>query len=348
MLIALLLIVVILLLVAVTLLMRGKQRFSPMEFYARGKELGFTVNESNLIRRISALAGIADPTNVYWSIRDLDACIAAFSRKFKNEGIDRDRESLKFMDKLYEFRKKLEFEQPKYRVGMGTTRAIKVNQRIRVLIEGIGVFSSTVIDTNERYLVISYPVGGRLPPNFQWKGMRVSVYLWRQDDAGYVFDTYVLEDLRIRNIPVLQLGHSESLLRTQKRKSLRLKAATGAYLYLLKRLEGAYEKPERVPGLKCIVQDLSEDGAAVIIGGRAKVGLLVKLQLFMGDDQIVLSGTVRSAEYYIEKNQATLHIEAVRPSPRMRNIIRSHVYNVSGASSAVGNGPELDDSVFSG
>ena len=86
MLIALLLIVVLLLLVAVTLLMRGKQRFSPMEFYARGRELGFTVNESNLIHRISSLAGIVDPTNVYWSIRDLDACIAAFGRKYKNEG----------------------------------------------------------------------------------------------------------------------------------------------------------------------------------------------------------------------------------------------------------------------
>ena len=347
MLTALLLIVVLLLLVALTLLMRGRQRSSPMEYYARGREIGFTLSESKLIRRISALAGVADPTNVYWSIRDLDTCITAFSRKFKNEGTERDRETLKFMDKLYEFRKKLEFEQPKYRTGITSTRSIKVNQRVRVLIAGVGVYSSTVIDTNDRYLVISYPVGGRLPPNFQWKGTRVSVYFWRQDDAGYVFDTYILEDLRIRNIPVLQLGHSESLLRTQKRKSLRIRAATGAFLYLLKRLEGAYEKPERVPGLKCIVQNLSEDGAAVIIGGRAKVGLLVKLQLFMGDDQIVLSGTVRSAEYSIEKNQSVLHIEAVKPSPRMRNIIRSHVYNVVAAASAGMGGAELDDSVFS-
>ena len=119
MLIALLLVIVLLLLVAVTLLMRGRQSFSPMEFYARGKEIGFTVNESNVIHRISTLAGISDPTNVYWSIRELDACIAAFSRKYKNEGTERDRENLKFMDKLYEFRKRLEFEQPKYRAEIG-------------------------------------------------------------------------------------------------------------------------------------------------------------------------------------------------------------------------------------
>jgi hypothetical protein len=101
-----------------------------------------------------------------------------------------------------------------------------------------------------------------------------------------------------------------------------------SYLYLLKRLEGAYEKPERVPGLKCVVQDLSEDGFAVLIGGKAKVGMLVKVQFYIDDDLIVVSGTVRAAEYDGEKKQALLHVESVLPSARMKNIILAHVYNV--------------------
>jgi len=117
-----------------------------------------------------------------------------------------------------------------------------------------------------------------------------------------------------------------------------------AYLYLLKRLEGAYEKPERVPGLKCVVQDLSEDGLSVLIGGKARVGLLVKAQFYVGDDQIVVSGTVRATEYDAEKKQSLLHVEAMLPSPRMRNMIRSHVYNVGPGESA---GPELDGRAFS-
>lgn len=341
-------IVVLLLLVTLTLLLRGKQRFSPLEFYNRGRELGFTMSESSLIRRTAALAGLEDPSNVFWAIRDLDICIAAFMRKFKNEGKERDRGTLLFMDKLYEFRKKLEFDQPKYRMGVRSSRFIAVNQRLRVLVQDMGVYSATVIDVTDRYLVISYPVGGRIPPGFQWKGVRVSIYFWRQEDAGYVFDTYVLEDLRIRNVPVLQIGHSEALLRTQRRKSLRIKPASGAYLYLLKRLEGAYEKPERVPGLKCIVQDLSEDGAAVIIGGKAKPGMMVKLQLYLDDDQIVISGTVKGADYNAEKHHSILHIEAVKPSPKMRNIIRSHVYNLGRTMPGPRNAAELDDTVFSG
>lgn len=344
----LLIVVILLLLIAVTLLMRGDHRYSPLEFYARGREVGFSLSESRLIKDTANLANLEDPTAVFWSIRDLDACIRAFTRRFKVEGRDRERSSIQFMGKLYEFRKKLEFDQPKYHLGIPSSRAIRSNQRIRILIPGLGVFASTVIDTNERYLVVSYPVGGKVPPGFQWKGMRVSVYFWRQEDAGYVFDTYVLEDLRIRNIPVLQIGHSESLLRTQKRKSLRLHSRVPAYLYLLKRLEGAYEKPERVPGMKCVVQDLSEDGAAVLIGGKAKVGLMVKVQCYLGDDQIVMSGTVRNAEYNSGKNQSILHVESVAPSPRMSNLIRSHVYHVrADGTPEAGEAPALDGRPFS-
>ncbi|HUW71129.1 MAG TPA: flagellar brake protein [bacterium] len=346
----LLVVVVILLFVTGTLLLRGERRFSPLEYYARGKEVGFTMAETKAIMNMSRLAGVRDPTSALWSIRELDVCIRAFGKKNRAEGKDRDRATLQFMEKLYDFRKRLEFEQPKYKAGITNSRLIRTNQRIRILIEGIGVYSSTVIDSNDRYLVVSYPVGARVPPGFQWKGSRVSVYFWRQEDAGYVFDTYVLEDLRIRDIPVLQLGHSESLLRTQKRKSLRVRSRMPAYLYLLRRLEGAYEKPERVPGLKCVIQDLSEDGVSVLIGGRAKVGLLVKAQFYVGDDQIVMSGTVRAAEYDVSKNQSLMHVEAVQPSPRMRNLIRSHVYNVGPEASAVPavpTGDALDGRPFS-
>ncbi len=342
----LLIVVVLLLLVTVTLLLRGDKRFSPLEYYARGKEVGFSFTEATQIRDMARLAGVRDPTSALWSIRELDICIKAFGRKFKNEGRDRDRAVLALMEKLYAFRKKLEFEQPKYRAGITSSRFIRSNQRIRILVDSVGIYSSTVIDSNERYLVVSYPVGAKIPQGFQWRGARISVYFWRQEDAGYVFDTYVLEDLRIRDIPVLQLGHSESLLRTQKRKSLRVRSKVPSYLYLLKRLEGAYEKPERVPGLKCVVQDLSEDGFSVLIGGKAKVGLLVKVQFYIDDDLIVVSGTVKAAEYDVEKKQALLHVEAVVPSPRMRNIILAHVYNVGpGTSEGSGNPPaELDGS----
>jgi len=347
--------VVVLIVVAGAVLLRGENRSSPLGFYTKARDAGFSFAETRSIAETAKSVGLKDTSTALWSARDLDTCIRAFARRFKTEGRERDREVVRFMEKLYDLRKKLEFDQPKYKMGIGSSRSIRVNQRVRILVGGMGVFQATVIDNDERYLVVSYPVGARVPAGFQWKGQRVSVYFWRQDDAGYVFDTYVLEDLRIRNIPVIQIGHSESLLRTQKRKSLRLRSRVPAYLYLLKRLEGAYEKPERVPGMKCVLQDLSEDGVAVLIGGKAKVGLLVKVQFYLGEDQVVISGTVRGAEFDSATNRSTLHVECVLPSARTRNIISGTVYGAAAGIPPGGVPPseprksvELDGKAFSG
>lgn len=348
MVIAVLLFVILILVLALLLILQGDRKLSGFAFYSRGRELGFTFNETRIIRETATIVGIEDSLSVFLSTRDLDLCIKAITKRFKLEGSDKNRNNMALMEKLFELRKKLEFDLPKNRSGIFSSRSIRANQKIKILIPSIGAFPSTVIENNERYLVVTTPTGFRLPPGFIWRGAHVSIYFWRQEDAGYVFDSYVLEEVRIRNIPVLQLGHSESLFRTQKRKSVRMRSRMPSYLYILKHLEGAYEKPEKVPGMKCVVQDLSEDGAAVLIGGKATSGMFVKLQFWIDDDQIVLSGTVKGSEYNSEKNQSILHIEALTPSTKMRNTIRSHVYNLKTDEDGAAEAGRLDGNAFSG
>jgi c-di-GMP-binding flagellar brake protein YcgR len=326
--VVLLFLVLALLVVVFVLAMRGAKRYSWLEYYLKTREAGLSRAEARRLKEAAALAGLADPTNILWSPRDLDRAIAVLAARLRKEGSDRSREGILLMDRAYSLRKGIEFEQPRFKYGIRSSRHIAQGQRLRVLVHGVGVFGSTVIDNQGRYIVVSYPSGGRLPKNWVWKGKKVSIYFWRKEDAGYVFDSYVIDDLRIRNVPVLQISHSEALLRTQKRRSIRARSRLPAYLYLLKRIEGAYEKPERAPGLRALVQDLSEDGAAVAIGGKAVLGLQVKLQFGLDDASIVMSGTVRSVDYDASANRSVLHVEAVTPSPRMRNAIRSYVYNI--------------------
>ena len=322
--------VLLLFVVVSTMAMRGAKRYSWFEFLLKAKEAGMGLTESRQLREAALHAGLKDPTNVLWSPRDMDRAIAVLATILKRDARDRTREGILLMDHVYALRKGLEFEQPRFKYGLKSSRQIGAGQRLRVLVYGIGVFDSTVIDNNSRFIVVSYPIGGHLPREWVWKGKKVSVYFWRREDAGYVFDSYVIDDLRLRSVPVLQVSHSEALLRTQKRKSIRARSKLPAYLYLLKRLEGAYEKPEPVPGLRALVQDLSEDGAAVAIGGKAVPGLQVKLQFGLDERSIVMSGTVRSVDFDAESNRSVLHVEAVTPSPRMRNAIRSFVYNIHG------------------
>jgi c-di-GMP-binding flagellar brake protein YcgR len=326
--IALLILVLALLIAALVLGMRGAKRFSWLEYYLKTREAGMSRSDARKLKDAAILAGLADPTNVLWSPRDLDRAIAVLAARLKQEGSEAGREGILLMDRAYALRKSIEFDQPRFKYGIRSSRHIAQGQRLRVLVHGVGVLGSTVIDNQNRYIVISYPSGGRLPRGWVWKGKKVSIYFWRKEDAGYVFDSYVIDDLRIRGVPVLQISHSEALLRTQKRKSVRARSRLPAYLYLLKRIEGAYEKPERAPGFRAMVQDLSEDGAAVAIGGKAVPGLQVKLQFGLDEASIVMSGTVRSVDYDAAANRSVLHVEAVTPSPRMRNAIRSYVYNI--------------------
>jgi c-di-GMP-binding flagellar brake protein YcgR len=330
MIILVLLVVLVLILVlgASTLAARGGKRYSWLEFYLRAREAGLNTLEARQLRDAAAISGLSDTTNILWSPRDLDRAIGVLLAKLKKEGSDRSREGIAIVDKVYTLRKSLEFEQPRFKYGIKSSRHMAGGQRVRVLVYGIGVYNATVIDNNSRYLVISYPTGGRLPKTWVWKGKKVSVYFWRHEDAGYVFDSFVIDDLHIRNVPVLHVSHSEALLRTQKRRSVRARSRIPAYLYIVKRIEGAYEKPERAPGLRAQIQDLSEDGVAAAIGGKALPGLKVKLQFSLGERSIVMSGTVKSVDYDVEKNRSVVHIEAVTPSPRTRNAIRSYVYGI--------------------
>ena len=327
-------IVIVLSFVSLLFFLRGRKRYSWLEYYLKGRDSGFTIAETRVLSDAATRAGLEDPTNIFWSPRDLDRTIGSLvspGTPVRSLGAPGSRESTAFIEKVYDLRKRLEFDQPRYKAGIRSSRQIAQGQRIRLLVQGVGVFGCTVMDNNSQFIVVTYPSGARLPADFVWKGKKVSVYFWRREDAGYVFDSYIHDDMRIRNIPVLHLAHSESLLRTQKRKSVRSRAKSPAYLYILKRIEGAFEKPERDTGLRCVMQDLSEDGFSVLIGGKGRLGMTVKVQFFLGERQIVMSGTVKSLDYDQEANRTVLHVEAVTPSQRTRNAIRSYVYNISEA-----------------
>jgi hypothetical protein len=165
-LISLVILVLVLLAAVLVMAMRGSKRFSWIEFYLKTREAGLNLTEAGALRDAAVLAGLADPTNILWSPRDLDKAIALLLAKLKDEGRDRSKEGVALMDKSYGLRKQLEFELPRYKVGIRSSGQISQGQRVRMLVHGIGVFNSTVIDNHQRYIVISYPAGTRLPKDW--------------------------------------------------------------------------------------------------------------------------------------------------------------------------------------
>jgi c-di-GMP-binding flagellar brake protein YcgR len=270
------------------------QRRGRIEFYSKGMDAGFSLSEIKLLWSAARRANLENPPAIYGSVEELDKAInqIAGNQKFSDrKGIDPETLILK---KLFEYRKKVEMNRPKYRSGLKTTRNIAIGQKLTLRAEGGGIYSSKVVENAETYLTVTIPVGGTLPGGFSWRQGKLNVYFWRKEDAGYFFQTRVIDKFYDRRNLHFRIFHSDNILRSQKRRAFRAPARISARLYPLKGIDEANSLMESTPGLNCLMIDLSEDGAALKIGGRGKKNQVIKLQFRIRDEIVVVSGVVKS------------------------------------------------------
>jgi c-di-GMP-binding flagellar brake protein YcgR len=280
-----------------------------IQFFAKGTDSGFSLREIELLRKLAIKCNLQDPASLFWSQEQLDKCIRTLVKAKKSGGGEEDIGGQDFLSKLYEYRKKVEMGKPGIKSGISNSRQINEGQHLRILVPGTGVFRSQVIRNTSENITVSRPVNDKVGSGFSWTGVKISVYFWRENDAGYVFDTEVLDEVFSKGISSLKISHVNSLYRTQKRKSIRIKINKPAYLYLLGPDEEA-GKIETVPGAKCILDDLSETGCAVLIGGQAAAGMRIKVQFALDGTPICMGGTVRSVDYKESLQRSLLHVEA--------------------------------------
>ena len=290
-------------------------------FYTKGRDSGFSIRELEILRRLVLQSNLEEPSSLFSSQEQLEICIRNYVKAIGGIG---DLESQDLLSKLYDFRQKIEVDKPTSRGGIYNSRQISGGQNLRVLVEGSGVYGSQVISNDTDYLIISLPVSNK-SGSIPWVGQKLSLYFWREEDAGYVFDTEVVDELFAKGLSYLKVEHSDSLFRTQKRKSIRLKMHKPAYLYLLENDREA-NKPETEPGLNCFLEDLSDSGCAIMVGGLGEADMRIKVQFALNNNPIVMSGTVRSVAYKEDINRSLLRVEADPLPIEIRNLILGEIF----------------------
>ncbi len=324
---------VIILLVAIVLFIlytSRKYRFPYVKFFLRGKEADFSFGEIMMLRKVAVENRLKDPTSIFWSLAQLDNSLKSLILKYRAAGDEESETNIDFVSKLFEFRKRVEFDLPKYKRGLKATRDISNGQKIKLSLPGAGPFFATVLENLRKYMAISYPRGPKLPTGFSWRGQQIAVYFWRHEDAGYSFTSKVLDDYIDMKYPILHVLHTSNLFRTQKRRSVRVEMNRQAVVFPLRRTDEMNEEIETGQGLRCKILDLSEDGSAILIGGKAKLGLPIKMQFEISDHTVVMNGVVKGVNFDEAKNRSILHIQSLPLSKRVRNIILAYVYNIFG------------------
>jgi c-di-GMP-binding flagellar brake protein YcgR len=138
----------------------------------------------------------------------------------------------------------------------------------------------------------------------------------------------VINDFIGQQYPIIHVAHTDDLNRTQQRRSIRVKTNLPATVYPLKSIKEANELEESAKGLRCRLLDISEDGACLMVGGRTKAGLPIKMQFKLSERIIVMCGLTKGVSYDQKKNVSMLHVQAVPLSIRTRNAISTFVYNI--------------------
>ena len=299
-----------------------------IRFFAGGLEQGFHPAELSMLWKAAAASDLEEPAAIYWYVPVLLKCIARVKTLSEGRGALNSAESQRLLSKLYAFRTKLEKLKDEKR-GIESTHPLSANQKLRVILPGKGVFSSVIVN-NARELIIKRPVQDDVMTvdGKDWVGKTINVYLRRKEDALYTFTTTVKKSGVFLGKPVLFLEHSMHLTRTQKRSAVRAKCKIFADLYILKEENIDYSAVEMNPGYKCLIEDISENGALIKIGGKGLPKIHLRLQFQLDGKLIVMFGIIHTVEFDSEANQSKLHFECLHIEPVMKNIILSYVYNI--------------------
>ena len=298
-----------------------------LQFFAKGKEAGFTIREMDQMRQIAINCRIHDPAVIFKSQKMMEKIIRSLVQTMRMSGEINDLPVQDFLSKLFDYCKKIEMSAIESRVRISNTRQIGEGQILRILVPGVGVYKSEVVKNYANYITISRPTNQKINTSMQWHGLKISVYFWREDDAGYVFDTEVTDEVFSKGVSALKIEHNDSLFRTQKRKHLRIKFKKTAFLYMIKEIDNPHML-EKAPGLICMMEDISESGCAFRVEGQAIVGLRLKAQFSLDRIPICIPGTVRSVDYNQEANLSIVHMEADPLPIGTRNHILCEVFDL--------------------
>lgn len=315
--------------VSLTLLIKLYLVFSvKIRFYATGFDSGFRLPEIQLLWALGKTVQMDDPLGLYWSIPSLDKSIAAVILKAEAEHNFDSPKTQMFLTHLYNYRTKLEVEL-KNRGGLESTKALNKGQRLKVIVKGYGIFNSKVLNAG-RELLISLPVA--VEKSFStpkdWINQSIHVYFQRVGDASYSFETVVRSQIHKNQSVALLLSHSDTLFRKQQRTYVRMPCTYNAQLFIHEDNNFNIDLEENESGFRCIVEDISENGALIRIGGMGKPNIRIKIQFTLHGKIVIMSGVVRSVEYNRVLKQSRLHFEARRLNSGTKNLILSYVYDV--------------------
>lgn len=303
-----------------------------LRFCMKGSQNGFSFSDLRFLWELNSYANGNETAHFFSSASSLDFCIKLIQEQIDQTPMGANTEKAQeLLTKLYDYRTKFALELMQNQYQIVTTHDMEVRQVCMLLAPSVGslyIRCEQVLDDCVKFVM--FDSSARRASKHQWNGDNVQVYFWRRHDAGYFYTSKVLKGKPIMNGFELFIAHSDELRRTQQRKSIRASCKFEGVLFPVRPEVQFDDIYETKGGVKCIVKNISEDGAMIYVKGKAEKGVNMKLQLKIHDKPVVMCGYIVRFFYDEKSNTSKVHFNCTRITEQNRNNILSFVYDILG------------------
>lgn len=309
----------------------GRRFLDLFRFFTEGKDKGFLFSNLILLWRTANYVGLEDKSRLFWSVAALDECIRFIARQVENEFNPADSQKMQvLLNKLYDYRTKIELEEVQKKRRLESTHEIYVGQICIIFVpRETTVYGKLMANTKEYLVFALFDASASRAEKVDWQNKSVRVYFWKQKDAGYVFSSESIKAKKIEDRTEIYIKHSKKMVRTQKRKSVRASCDLDGLIFPLHTSDPYNSLYEKEGGVKTNVKDISEDGAMFFVRGKAAKGIRMKLQFTLKNTKIVMCGKIVRFIYDELSNRSRVHFKCEFLDQKMKNVILSYIYNIA-------------------
>jgi c-di-GMP-binding flagellar brake protein YcgR len=234
---------------------------------------------------------------------------------------------------LYEIKQILESNSHKA-TSLKSTQYLRPGQALTITPETGGHFASKIVSNMRDFLTVSAPSNAAEGGTRWMRGTKLSVYFWRENDAGYSFPSKVLGYDTVKGVPCVLIQHGKALRREQRRRARRKPIMRACFYYPIRITESGFgrktEKKATVElqlrGLGTVV-DLSAGGCAIQAMSPFEPGELIMIEFDIDKKAPIRAfGKVKRVRR-LKGRGGIMHVMFTRVTRQYLNRIRSFVYD---------------------
>jgi c-di-GMP-binding flagellar brake protein YcgR len=311
------------------------QRYSSALFRRAGKALGLSAPQIELLESLVQSCKVKQPMLLFSSVGLLDDTLrkGLYSLENARDLSEEARESRTAL--IYQIKGTIERNARKGAV-MRSTTSLRPGQMLSITPEGALQFASKVISNMKDFLTVSVPTQPAGADSRWMRGTRLSVYFWRDNDAGYSFGSKILGYDTVKGVPSILIQHSRTLSREQRRRNRRRELMAACYYYPIRIVEtGQGRKAER----KAVVEqslrtlgtlvDLSMGGCRIQTTNPLEKGKLVMVEFGL-ERRAPVRAFGKVMHFHRQRGRGgSMHVMFTRVTRAHLNRISEFVYDFS-------------------